>query len=60
MYRDGGSVAFESCEIARNSASGFRVPASGGGIRCVDGAPMLTNCVVRDNSADRGGGVYGG
>jgi len=33
----------------------------GGGIACIDGSsPKIRNCVVRNNTADDGGGIYGG
>ena len=33
---------------------------SGGGIYCVDTTPVVTNCIIRGNKADAGGGMAGG
>jgi len=59
----GSVVTFQSGEGPGAVLDGFTVingvGGGGGGIRCAHGtSPTIRNCVIRDNSAAVGGGVY--
>ena len=55
------SLTVERIALERGAARGERNAASGGGLRCTDGATVtLTDVVVRDNFAYDGGGLYAG
>ncbi|MCI0629672.1 MAG: right-handed parallel beta-helix repeat-containing protein, partial [Phycisphaerales bacterium] len=55
-----GLVELINCTISGNSVSGA-ADSNGGGLRVVNGAVRLANCVILGNTAeDNGGGIYSG
>lgn len=55
------ALTVEHLVLERGAARGERNAASGGGLRCTDGARAhLSDVVVRDNLAYDGGGIYAG
>ena len=57
----GSVVTFDQGESANSILAGFTIvdgnAAAGGGIRCIEAGPIISNCVVAGNRADLGGGV---
>jgi parallel beta-helix repeat protein len=55
-----GSPVIRNCRVSHNSASGpSDLFTFGGGIACKDNAsPLITGCLITDNSASTGGGIY--
>ncbi len=57
----GSVVSFLSGEDNNAKLEGFTVTngsaASGGGIRIFSSSPTITNCIIRDNEANYGGGI---
>jgi predicted outer membrane repeat protein len=52
------SVTLTNCQIIRNSATG-NLHCSGGGIYCrdSDSSIIITDCTIKDNKAEDGGGI---
>ena len=53
----GGSPLLDHCKITHNT-NAYPWVQSGGGLYFSDSNPVITNCVVADNAADYGGGIY--
>jgi len=56
-------VKFETGETAGAVLDGFTIrngvgTPHGGGIYCDNASPTITNCILRDNSSQTGGGMY--
>jgi|GEM_PF-801189 len=55
-------VTFQSGEGADSVLEGFTITngngTQGGGIYCYQAGPSVRDCIVRDNIADEGGGIY--
>jgi len=51
MWR--GEATITNCVFYHNDGG-----SEGGGVRCVGGTATLTDCFMRRNSADQGGGIY--
>ncbi len=69
---NGSVVTFESNEGSTSVLQGFTITNgngsfdylfyayTGGGIYCKDSAPTIEDCIITDNEADFGGGIFGG
>ena len=59
---NGRGFCFESGESVGSRLEGFTVKNGsdykGGGIRCYESSPTITNCTITGNTADYGGGIY--
>ena len=54
VYAEGSYPILENCIVENNTAENY-----GGGVCCRDGADMvITDCVIRGNTAGWGGGIY--
>jgi hypothetical protein len=61
----GRGFLFTSGETSKAKLIGFTIENAlapdtlgGGGVRCVSASPVITRCIIRNNSASQGGGVY--
>ncbi|WP_298038489.1 MopE-related protein [uncultured Desulfuromonas sp.] len=58
----GSVVTFDSGEGEDSVLEGFTITngywSVGGGIRCIDSASTISNCIISNNTASSGGGMY--
>ncbi len=59
IYCNSSTLTVTACEISGNSAISepWHDYASGGGIYCVDSNFIISKSIIRENSADTGGGI---